>query len=82
MVKEESCRNNGTVPLVNIINALDPDAIIIGGGISREGDNLFKPLRLAVKEEMKSMKRPVKIIKALENGADLGCLAITEYKED
>ena len=70
------------VGLVNIINALDPDAIIIGGGISREGDSLFKPLRLAVKEEMKSMKRPVKIIKALENGADLGCIAITEYEED
>lgn len=69
------------VGIVNIINILDPAAIIIGGGISLEGDDLFKPLRMAVKEEMKSMKRPVKILKALKNGADLGSIAITEYNE-
>jgi len=69
------------VGIVNIINILDPGAIIIGGGISLEGDDLFKPLRMAVKEEMKSMKRPVKILKALKNGADLGSIAITQYNE-
>jgi len=36
---------------------------------------------MAVKEEMKSMKRPVKILKALKNGADLGSIAITQYDE-
>jgi glucokinase len=70
------------VGIVNIINILDPEVIIIGGGISLEGNDLFKPLRLAVKEEMKSMKRPVKILKALKNGADLGCIAITEYEKN
>ncbi len=69
------------VGIVNIINILDPQAIIIGGGISLEGEDLFRPLRLAVREEMKSMKRPVRIIKALKNGADLGSIAITQYKE-
>jgi glucokinase len=69
------------VGIVNIINILDPEAIIIGGGISLEGDDLFKPLRMAVKEEMKSMKRPVKILKALKNGADLGSIAITQYSD-
>ncbi len=69
------------VGIVNIINILDPEAIIIGGGISQEGEDLFRPLKMAVREEMKSMKRPVKILKALKNGADLGCIAITQYSE-
>ena len=47
------------VGIVNIINIFDPQAIIIGGGLSLEGEDLFHPLRLAVREEMKSMKRPV-----------------------
>ncbi len=68
------------VGIVNIINILDPEAIIIGGGISLEGETLFRPLRLAVEEEMKSMVRPVKIIKALENGSDLAAIAITQYE--
>ncbi len=65
------------VGIVNIINILDPEAIIIGGGISNEGDDLFDPLKLAIKEEMKSMKRNVKILKAMENGSDLGAIAVT-----
>lgn len=65
------------VGIVNIINILDPGAIIIGGGISKEGDDLFTPLKLAVKEEMKSMKRNVKILKAIDNNGDLGAIAIT-----
>lgn len=65
------------VGIVNIINIIDPEAIIIGGGISNEGDGLFIPLKLAIKEEMKSFKRPVKILKALENGSDLGAIAVT-----
>jgi len=69
------------VGIVNIINILDPQAIIIGGGLSLEGEDLFHPLRLAVREEMKSMKRPVRILKALKNGADLGTIAITQYNE-
>ncbi|AGO61246.1 MULTISPECIES: ROK family protein [Ferroplasma] len=69
------------VGIVNIINIFDPQAIIIGGGLSLEGEDLFHPLRLAVREEMKSMKRPVRILKALKNGADLGTIAITQYNE-
>ncbi len=30
--------------IVNIINIFQPEAICVGGGISNEGDNLFKPL--------------------------------------
>ncbi|SMD31131.1 ROK family protein [Picrophilus oshimae] len=65
--------------IVNLINILDPELIIIGGGLSFEGEKLFKPLRMAIKEEIKSLKRNVRIVKALENGADIGSIAITMY---
>ena len=68
------------VGIVNIINILDPEAIFIGGGISKEGEDLFTPLRMAVDEEMKSLKRDVKIYQALENGPDLASIAICLYK--
>ncbi|MFO7635949.1 MAG: ROK family protein [Clostridia bacterium] len=34
--------------IVNIINILYPEMIVIGGGVSREGENLMRPLREAV----------------------------------
>ncbi len=33
------------IGLVNVINALQPDVVCIGGGISHEKDNLLDPLR-------------------------------------
>lgn len=34
----------------NAINLLDPDLVVIGGGVSKAGDALFVPLRRAVRE--------------------------------
>ncbi|MEM0155597.1 MAG: ROK family protein [Thermoplasmataceae archaeon] len=68
------------VGIVNIVNILDPELIIIGGGISRAGNDLFHPLRLAVKEEMRSLARKVKIVRALENGSDLAAIAVPLFK--
>lgn len=36
----------------NIIRVLYPDVVVIGGGISREGENLLAPLRKAVLDEL------------------------------
>lgn len=69
------------VGLVNIIDIFDPEAIIIGGGISNAGEELFKPLRAAVHEEFKTMKRPVKITRGLKNGHDLSTIALPLYRE-
>lgn len=69
------------VGIVNVINILDPEAIIIGGGIARAGNDLFRPLRAAVKEEMRSMYRPIKILKALDNGSDLAAIAVPIYRD-
>ncbi len=36
------------IGVANAINVLDPDIVVIGGGVSRAGDALFVPLRYAV----------------------------------
>lgn len=68
------------VGLVNIITMLDPEVIIIGGGIARAGKDLFTPLRAAVKEEFKSMKRPVKITRGLSRGSDMAAISVPVYR--
>ncbi|BAB59881.1 glucose kinase [Thermoplasma volcanium GSS1] len=69
------------VGIVNIINILDPELVIIGGGISKAGKDLFDPLNDAIREEFKSMYRPFKIVPGLENGSDLAAISVPLYKE-
>lgn len=69
------------VGIVNVISVLDPELIIIGGGISRAGRELFTPLNEAVREEFKSMKRPVKIVRGLQDGSDLAAISVPLYNE-
>ncbi len=40
--------------IINTINALEPEILCIGGGVSNEGDNLLKPLIKAVEKEQYS----------------------------
>lgn len=70
------------VGIVNIVDILDPEVLIIGGGISRAGNELFQPLRAAIKEEFKSMARPLRIIKGLKNGTDLATISIPLYSRE
>ncbi len=69
------------VGIVNIINMLDPELFIIGGGIANAGNELFGPLRTAIREEFKSMYRPVKIVRGLKNGPDLAPISVPLYQE-
>ena len=69
------------VGLVNIISILDPEIVIIGGGISNAGKDLFSPLNAAVKEEFKSMRRPVKIVRGMHDGSDLAAISVPLYRE-
>ena len=69
------------VGIVNVITVLDPEIVIIGGGISRAGKDLFSPLNAAIREEFKSMKRPVKVVRGLQDGSDLAAISVPIYKE-
>ncbi len=61
--------------LINIVNALQPETICIGGGICNEGETLMKPLRRFVQSERYSIhsKIQTKIVKA-ELGNDAGVI--------
>jgi len=69
------------VGIVNVINIMDPEAVIIGGGIAEAGNDLFVPLRMAIREEFKSMYRPVKILRGLRNGHDLAPISIPIFNK-
>ena len=61
--------------LINIVNALQPEIICIGGGICNEGETLMKPLRRFVQSERYSIQSKIqtKIVKA-ELGNDAGVI--------
>lgn len=61
--------------LINIVNALQPEIICIGGGICNEGETLMKPLRRFVQSERYSIhsKIQTKTVKA-ELGNDAGVI--------
>ena len=61
--------------LINIVNALQPEVICMGGGICNEGETLMKPLRRFVQSERYSIhsKIQTKIVKA-ELGNDAGVI--------
>ncbi len=61
--------------LINLVNALQPEIICIGGGICNEGETLMKPLRRYVQAERYSIhsKIQTKIMKA-QLGNDAGVI--------
>ena len=72
---QETCYFLG-IGIANMINLLNPQMVVIGGGVSRAGEILFKPLRKIVKQI--GWKRAVKscsIVKAkLKNPGIVGAL--------
>ena len=60
--------------IVSLLNVLDPEMVVIGGGVSNLDDLLFDPVREIVKENFgASPLADVPIVKA-ELGADVGVL--------
>ena len=61
--------------LINIVNALQPEIICIGGGICNEGETLMKPLRRFVQSERYSIHSKIQtIIVKAELGNDAGVI--------
>ncbi len=61
--------------LTNIINIFQPDAVCIGGGVSKEGEVLVAPIREYVERERysKNVEKQT-VIKAAELGNDAGII--------
>ena len=65
------------IGIANVITLLNPEAVVIGGGVSNMGDFLLKPLETEVRKNAFSVSgRMVKILRA-ENLNDAGVLGIT-----
>ncbi|MER7758768.1 ROK family protein [Streptomyces sp. NPDC097619] len=58
--------------LVTALTLLDPDTLIIGGGLAEAGETLFTPLRTAVRERVTFQRLPKIVPAAL--GDTAGCL--------
>lgn len=53
------------VALTGVVNLLNPDKIIIGGGVSKAGELILRPLRKEIKRRaMKDQAQHVKIVRA------------------
>lgn len=63
-----------SVGIANVINFLQPEMIVIGGGISKEGDYLLNPLREKVSEKVFTKGMKYAEIKAAELTNDAGIL--------
>lgn len=61
--------------IINIINALQPEIICVGGGVGHEGENILKPLRKEIESERYSLhsSKQTKIMSAVL-GNDAGIL--------
>lgn len=72
--------------LINLVNALQPEIICVGGGICNEGETLMKPLRKYVEAERYSIysKVQTQIVKAqLGNDAGvIGAAILGKVKEN
>ena len=63
-----------SVALVQVVNLLNPDKIVIGGGVSKAGPFILNPLRKEVTmRAMKDQAKHVKIVLA-KLGADAGII--------
>ena len=73
-----------SVGLGNIINAIEPDILALGGGLSREGEQLIEPLREAVYGELLSgMEQRTRIVQAqLGNEAGVIGAALSQVWTD
>ena len=67
------------VGMINVTNIFNPEIIVIGGGVSKIGEPLFKPVRKIVSEQaFKLSARAVSIVPS-ELGDDSGILGAAAY---
>ena len=63
--------------IVNTIVHWSPDIVVVGGGLSKAGPLLFKPLRAYVRQHLKILKPPpIKPAKLGDDAGLYGCLEL------
>jgi len=70
--------------IASVAHTLDPDVIVIGGGVARAGDVLFEPLYLALKSELMSAYDPRTLVVPAALGDDsvlIGAVALARTLE-
>ncbi len=65
---------NVAVGLVNIVNIFQPELIVVGGGISAQGDFLLNPIREYVGRHVFTKNMPVASIVSAQLGNDAGII--------
>lgn len=60
--------------LVDLINVFTPEVIVVGGGVSKEGEYLLKPLREYIAKDVYAKDVPQTQIKAATMGNDAGII--------
>lgn len=63
-----------SVGVVDVVNVFQPEAVVVGGGISKQGDRLLDPVRKAVKEASYGDEIPKAKIVAATLGNDAGII--------
>ena len=76
----DKAANSLTVGIANIINIFDPEAIIIGGGITKNNEKFIGYIRRKLPIELGNYKRRVKIIRASESLIEKAPLALAAYR--
>lgn len=60
--------------LVNVVNAFQPEVIVVGGGVSKQGEYLLEPLRKLIDDEVYSHDIPHAQLKEALMGNDAGII--------
>lgn len=68
-----------SICIANIINILDPEAIVIGGGVTKNNEDFIKMIRKKVKAELGYYTRNVKIIRVSEKLIEKAPIATVRY---
>lgn len=60
------------VGVVNVVNIFNPDAVVLGGGVTQAGERLFGPVRTLVRERSMPISRESVRVVPVELGDDAG----------
>jgi glucokinase len=68
--------------LINVINIFAPEIIVIGGGVSKEGEYLLKPLRKMIAKDVYFKGEPATKLRTAQMGNDAGIVGAAMLGKD